>query len=149
MRHEQDKRRERREGRRERRERKHNGGPVRKAVMEARADAQRALVGTWSIPDVQTLRTLKEAESAPHVLDTAEGRAVLLISVSIADGRPRHGAMMSADHVGSLEAEIPRECPDCGHDRARLTLSRHHNIAGCHAVVCTRCDHEHEAESWG
>lgn len=131
-----------------RQERQHTG-PGREAVMEARADAQEALRGTWKIPDVQTIRTLKESESAPHVLDTAEGRAVLLTSCSITSGRPRHGAMMSADHVGSLEAEIPRECPDCGHDRARLTMSRHHNIAGSHGVVCPRCDREHEAETWG
>lgn len=102
----------------------------------------------WEIPSVTALRTVQSESTTPLALTTSDGESVLLQKVSITSGRPKHGALMSGAHVSGVKATLPIEC-SCGHRRAILDYSRHHNIAGGYSVTCERCENTIESEEWG
>jgi hypothetical protein len=130
-----------RHGRRRRNE------PTPEQVAEAKQRAYERLVEHEDAPlgpGVGTLRTLQRAEEPPHALD---GGAVIE-SFKIRSGDPQHGAHRSDPHVSRIEAIVPVECPECGHDSAVFEYSAFHFISGSRSTVCRRCNHTIDAEDW-
>ena len=121
------------------------------------SDARERVAETPLDPGVWAVDVLGDAFGFPTVVGD-----VLLVSASVTRGQPRHGAMRSDDHLGSLEVvasnetirdgsalDVPDACPVCGLSRTTYTLSTHHNIAGHESAVCAACGNEHDGEMWG
>lgn len=95
-----------------------------------------------SVPGVRDVRALKRFASPPyHIGD------VTVRSVTVTDGDPQHGALMSAAHVSGLKAQFPFECPECPAGRATFDYQRHHNIAGRESLTCD-CGYTHFDREW-
>lgn len=122
------------------------------------ADARERVAKAPLDPGVWAVDVLGDAFGFPTPVDDD----VLIVSASVTRGQPRHGAMRSDDHLGSLEVvagnetiragsalDVPDECPVCGLSRTTYTLSTHHHIAGHESAVCAACGREHDAEMWG
>jgi len=103
----------------------------------------------WSTPELTEVRTALVGAEVPIALTTSNGDAVLLKHVDITEGRPRHGALMSATHISGFEAVIPQTCETCGNRLAVIDYSRHHNIAGGYSLVCEQCGEVLESDEWG
>jgi hypothetical protein len=130
--------------------------PSKQRVEEARVTVAKYLTGNhtdddvrWEIPPLTALETATYYDGTPIAVSNDSGANVLLRSFTRTNGNPQHGALMSGAHVSGLEATIPLECGACGHDRARLDYSRHHNIAGSYGLTCERCEETIDSETWG
>lgn len=115
-----------------------------KMVAQAREKIENSFEGDGTIPSVRDLMALRLAENRPWPC----GDVVILL-FDIQEGRPEHGALRSDDHVGRIEALLPNECPECGHDYSMYVYVAHHHIAGSRRKWCRGCDHTYYEESWG